>query len=247
MNVFSEATCRELTRKPMKVTEAKLCRLHGVDPASLEMQTVRCVNLDQLDALCRGALTRGVTHFAVYDPHTEDVYAVNSEGYDYARYLGRFSGKDARAIVAAAECKAEAKHSKACQTFRGGGLFDGCPACEASRPTPVAEFSGFEPMCPSVRMAYEGCEGEADIAWVADPNEKCPWQFDLVVDDNGLQAHFVSVADVSASWGIDMADRAIAQAIGAKVADAIIGLGDEAPKLTFKLDDALRAFGLVRL
>lgn len=226
MRTFTEATYNELARKPEHIRDARTCYLHGTDPASMPLATVASATVDALNDLAAKAEE---TDFAVYCQRTEDVFLVNTEGYDYCRYLGRFSTKDAKAILDREPC---------------------------DNPKPVVEFSGFEPMDDTMRMGYAGCEGEADIAFVADPNDGCPWQFDLVVDEEGLQVHHQSTShspdDIGCSWGVDMADREIARAIGARVADAILQLGLDARNA---LDDAalvavsntLGHFGLARL
>ena len=101
MRTFHETTTARLACKPVSLDEAKTCRLHGEDLASVELvELIGPVTIGQLDALV--AQRAGATlEFAVLDQSTRRVYLVNTEGYDYTRYLGRFTAKDARALVAA--------------------------------------------------------------------------------------------------------------------------------------------------
>jgi hypothetical protein len=192
---FHPHTERQLTRKADGINDARTCELHGTNPASIELVELRHVTMIELESLVSKRVGLAATQFAVRCLETENVYAVNTEGYTYPRYLGRFSTKDAKALV---------------DVDRSG------------TPKPELEFSGFDTMSDSIRECYLGCEGIAFIAYLADTTEQGVWQMDFVVDDNGFQIHAHSMNGESLSWNIRMASTRIAKEIARAVASELL-------------------------
>ena len=245
-------TIAEMTWRPGGLSAALTCHLRGVDPARLGYFAVDLVTLLGLSALAQEQHLGGCDDpFAVLCRNTEDVYLVDPQGYGCARYLGRLTTKDAKAVIAANEdppCPSPGYHQP--------GECEECDEYDEYRDRkPVLEFSGFDAMDDIMRMGYAGCKGKADIAFLADPNDHGLWQFDFVVDEIGLQVHFGGTAagvTADATWSISMADSDISRTIGSKVADAILQFGlDASEDLSEPVLDEINAilsrFGMVRI
>lgn len=99
MKHFNDATRRTLGRK-VTLDEAPRVTLHGetLEPIDLVFfgGTLKC-----LKEICADRDASGAdTEFFARDLHTDDIFAVNTEGYKYPRYLGRLSYCDAeRALL----------------------------------------------------------------------------------------------------------------------------------------------------
>lgn len=219
-NIFTEATTDELSRKAVTINEVATCRLHGADPSKVEVVALKRVTLHALDDLCQ--LRQGhdaPNQFAVLALDTNDVFAVDTAGYSYPRYLGRFTTNDALALTTA-------KHVT---------------------PEPELEWSGFSLLDGTMRDAYMGAEGTAYIGFLGDSTEEGVWQIDVVVDDNGLQFHYHGMNGNSASWNLNMADHLVAKTVGDRVALELMDAGldlNDCLDLDGDVTQALARFGL---
>lgn len=98
MKRFNESTRRMLGRK-VTLDQAPRVRLH--DEVLGPVDLVHFDGSDSaLGAICAERDTSGADpHFFARDDATGDVFAVNTEGYTYPRYLGRLNTRDAEKAV----------------------------------------------------------------------------------------------------------------------------------------------------
>lgn len=120
---IENATILMMTRKAGSLDEARRVRLHGENLADADVEYFGNGLIELGTVTQRRARAGRNTHFVAVELDSQDGFLVDTEGYDYPRYVGRLSARDL-AVVQDAEWKRseEGLEAEAADIRRAGGV-----------------------------------------------------------------------------------------------------------------------------